>query len=415
MSNAVSRPITKCQACNNSTLESFLFVGYIPPVNTMPLVGRELEEQRAFPLELIGCPECKLVQIGLEVNADVLFPPDYPYLSSSTKILRDNFAQLEQEATERLGLTADSLIVDIGSNDGTLLSNFKKAGYKVLGVEPSQAGKVAQENGIETRIAFFGKEEASKVRKDKGNASLVTAANCFAHIGNVHGVIDGIKELIEDKGVFISENHYLMPLIETLQYDTIYHEHLRYYSLTALANMFKRHDLEIFHARPIPTHGGSIRVYTAKRGTRKVESSVNEILEQEQKAGIADLSALRNFRSRVSESKLQLMAMLKDIKKSGAKIYGIGAPSRASTLINYVGLDDSIVDAVMEVKGSRKIGKYIPGTRIPVLEETPLYENQPEYALLLSWHIAEELSANLRKHGYKGKFIVPLPEPHIID
>jgi SAM-dependent methyltransferase len=409
-----SRPITTCQICGHDTLDSVLFVGYIPPVNTMPAVGSTPVEQPAFPLEMLRCGGCGHVQIGLEVDAEVLFPFSYPYLSGSTRILRDNFADLYAEARTRIDLGHQDLIVDIGSNDGTLLSNFHQGGHRVLGVEPSQAGLVARDRGIETLTAYFNAETVAAVQKSHGKATVITAANVFAHIADPHSVVKGIVELLTDDGVFISESHYLYDLVETVQYDTLYHEHLRYYHLGSLIRLLQAHGLEVFHIKRIPTHGGSIRVYAARKGQRTIESSGADCLAAEDAAGITDGSGLANFRDRVIQSKVDLHALLAPIKKAGARVYGIGAPSRASTLINYTGLDDGLIDCVMEVSSSHKLKKYIPGTRIPVLDEKKLFEDQPEYALLFSWHITDELVANLRKKGFKGKFISPLPTPRII-
>ncbi len=219
--------------------------------------------------------------------------------------------------------------------------------------------------------------------------------------------------MVKPDGLFISESHYLMSLLETVQYDTIYHEHLRYYSLHSLKFLLERHGLEVIHAKRIPTHGGSIRVYSARTGARPVQPSVAAMLAEERSAG-AWPDRLAHFKREVVQSKLGLHALLKDLKQKGARIYGIGAPSRASTLINYVGLDDGIVECVLEVKDSYKVGKYMPGTLIPVLDEARLFDDQPEYALLLSWHIAEELAPKLTAKGFKGRFIVPLPTPRIL-
>lgn len=409
-----SKPVQACQVCAGKRLESVLFVGYIPPVNTMPAVGSVAVEQPAYPLELLRCADCTLVQIGLEVAPEVLFPESYPYLSGTTRILRDNFADLAHESEALLGLKKDGLVVDVGSNDGTLLTPFAKAGFRVLGIEPSQAGDVARRNGIDTLQAYFGLATARAARAKYGQAQLVTAANVFAHIGDIHAVVDGILELLAPRGVFVSESHYLLDLVQTLQYDTIYHEHLRHYSLLSLSGLLAGHGLEVFHVKRIPTHGGSIRVYAGRKGDRPVQDSVAGCLAEEERSGLTSGAALRDFRARVVRSKLELHALLAPIRARGERIYGIGAPSRASTLINYTGLDDGIVDAVMEVSSSHKLNRYIPGTRIPVLDEAKLFADQPEYALLLSWHIADELAKNLRGKGYRGKFIAPLPEPRIL-
>lgn len=404
--------VEKCQVCDYPNLESILFLGYLPPVNQMWTIGEKPHEQPAYPAEMLSCPRCKLVQLGLIVDPNILFPPEYPYTSGTTKILRGNFAEMYQEAKTLIPLTPESLVVDIGSNDGTLLSNYKTGGHRVRGIEPSQRGELANERGIPTHISFFGREIATKVRDDEGKATVITATNVFAHIENIHEIVESLLLLLDDKGVFISESHYLISLLETVQYDTIYHEHLRYYHLGSLQYLLKMHGLEIIHAKKIPTHGGSIRVYAARPGAYPVQPSVGQILEEE--AAALSAASLAKFKREVVLSKLKLYSLLLGIKEKGERIYAIGAPSRASTLVNYVGLDSEILDCVLEVKGSYKTGKYMPGTLIPVIDEAKLFEDQPEYAMLLSWHIADELIPKLKEKGFKGKFIVPLPVPRIV-
>jgi hypothetical protein len=251
------------------------------------------------------------------------------------------------------------------------------------------------------------------VKAKHGAAKVVTAANCFAHIEDVHAIVEGILEMLAPDGVFISESHYLIPLLDKLQYDTIYHEHLRYYSLASLSHLLAMHGLEVFHARPIPTHGGSIRVYAARKGTRAVQASVQQMLAAEPR-GDAMRARLDKFRNEVMLSKLRLYALLRDIKEKGGRIVGISAPSRASTLVNYVGLEESIIDYVCEIEGSLKIGKCMPGTLIPVVDEKQLFADQPECAVIFSWHIAEELAPKLRQKGYRGVLVTPLPEPRVL-
>jgi SAM-dependent methyltransferase len=405
--------VDRCQVCDNPDLLSALFIGYLPPVNQMRPIGQRPHEQPAYPAELLYCPRCELVQIGLIVDPAVLFPPEYPYTSGTTKILRDNFAELYTDCRQVIPLTPADLVVDIGSNDGTLLSNFKNGGHRVRGIEPTLMANLANERGITTTMSFFGPDVAARARAQDGPATIVTATNVFAHIEHVHEIVESILVLLKPDGVFISESHYLMSLLETVQYDTIYHEHLRYYSLHSLKFLLERHGLEVIHAKRIPTHGGSIRAYSARKGTRPVQPSVAAVLAEERSTG-AWPDRLAQFKREVVLSKLGLHALLKDLKQKSARIYGIGAPSRASTLINYVGLDDGIVDCVLEVKGSYKVGQYMPGTLIPVLDEARLFDDQPEYALLLSWHIAEELAPKLTSKGFKGRFIVPLPTPRIL-
>ena len=403
--------VERCQVCDYAPLSPVLFLGYLPPVNQMRTIGQLPREQPAYPALVLSCPRCSLVQLGLIVDKEILFPPDYPYTSGTTKILRDNFGELYEESQTIISMGPQDLAVDIGSNDGTLLSNFQGSGHRVHGIEPSQVGNLANQRGIPTTIGFFDRALAEQTRKQHGPAKIITATNVFAHIEHIHEIVESILLLMDEKGVFISESHYLLALVETLQYDTIYHEHLRHYSLQSLQYLLQMHGLEVIHARRIPTHGGSIRVYAARRGAYAVRSSVSEMLKKE--AGVLDAEQLKRFKDRVVQSKLELYGLLRDIKRQGQRIYGIGAPSRASTLINYVGLDDGILDCVLEVPGSLKIGKYMPGTLIPVLEESRLYADQPQYALLLSWHIADELIPKLRRKGYKGRYICPLPTPTI--
>lgn len=403
--------VDHCQVCGSANLESILFLGYLPPVNTMPLIGTPLTEQPAYPAELLYCKDCTLAQLGLIVDPAILFPPSYPYTSGTTKILRENFAELSREVEKYYPLKPDQLVIDIGANDGTLLSNFQKNGVRVFGIEPTNAAKLAIERGIPSMISFFTKEVAEKAVAAQGRAQIITATNVFAHIEDIHDIVEGVLTLLDKDGIFISESHYFASLLETLQYDTIYHEHLRYYSVTSLKHLLELHGLEVIYAKRIPTHGGSVRVYAARKGAYPVQDNVGKILEEEKEAINAD--AFERFKRLVVQSKLDLLALLKSIKAEGGRIYAIGAPSRASTLINYVALDDGILDAVLEIKGSYKIGKYIPGTIIPVWEESRLFEDQPEYALLLSWHIADELIPKLTSRGFKGRFIIPLPNARI--
>ncbi len=305
--------VTHCQVCNSPDLKAELFLGYHPPVNQMRTVCTTPHEQPAYPALLLRCPRCQLVQLGLTVDPSILFPPEYPYSSGTTKILRDNFAELYQDVQNVIRLKPSDLVVDIGSNDGTLLSNFSGPGHRVKGIEPSDMGKRAIERGIPTLISFFGPTAALKVRETDGRATVITATNVFAHIEDVHQIIESILELLDDKGVFVSESHYLLSLIETLQYDTVYHEHLRYYSLHSLSYMLNMHDLEVVRVKRIPTHGGSIRVYSARKGAFPVDPSVAEALRQEKEFGLHQDAVYQTFKSRVAQSKLDLLALLRNI------------------------------------------------------------------------------------------------------
>src|SRR4029078_2281499 len=279
--SGASVPVECCQVCGHAPLDTVLSLGYMPPVNQMVPIGAIPRQLPWFPTTLLHCRKCELVQLGLAVNPVIIFPPEYPYTSGTTKLLRDNLADLQRESAALLGLPGKDLVIDIGSNDGTLLSNFKNGGQRILGIEPTDVGDIDNERGLPTIKRYCGLDTARQVKREHGAASVVTAANCFAHMEDVHGILDGIVEMLKSDRVLISESHYLVPLLDTLQYDTIYHEHLRYYSLTSLKYLLEMHDLEVFHARPVPSHGGAIRVYAARHGAHPVEASVRHILAEE--------------------------------------------------------------------------------------------------------------------------------------
>jgi len=412
MQKETSKIVTNCQICGYSPLESILFLGYLPPAEDFHPIGERPKEEPSYPAEVLYCKNCHLVQSGLIVNQNIIFPKSYAYISSNTKVLRDNFAELYRECVSMFKLELDDLIIDIGSNDGNLLSNFKDR-HRVLGITPENIGKIAIERGIPTILDYFTKNIAENIKKEHGQAKVITATNVFAHIDNVNEVVESVLEILKDDGLFIIESHYLFSLIQMNQFDVIYHEHLRHYSLHSLKYLLEMHGLEVIHAKAIPTHAGSIRIYASRKRKYPVKESVESFLELE-KNTILKKEALDEFRKKTIFAKLDLITILRDIKKRGERIYGIGAPFRGTTLIKYTGIDEGIVDCVLEVKNSPKINNYVPGTIIPILEESKLFEDQPEYALIFSWQITDELIPKLKEKGFRGKFIVPLPTPRIV-
>ena len=404
--------IYKCHISGSENLEMILSLGLIPPVNQMTKIDQKPKEQIFYPTEIYYSPVSKLVQLGITVDQKILFPKEYPYTSSTTKILRENFSELSEEVFSNFKISEEDLVIDIGSNDGNLLSNFKNY-TRVLGITPEDIGKIAIERGIPTILQYFSKDLSIKIIKKYGKAKIVTATNVFAHIDNIDEVLHSIYNLLENDGIFISESHYLQTLVEQNQYDTIYHEHLRYYSLSSLEYLFNKHDMEIIRAKKINTHGGSIRVYATKKGKYKIDNAFKELINIEKKELYSE--GLFNFKNRVIESKLKLYSLLNEINSQGFNIYGISAPSRATTLVNYLGIRKDIIDCILEIDGSQKINHFLPGTDIPIYNEKKLFIDQPKFAFILSWHIAEEIMNNLRKNGFKGKFIIPLPEPKILD
>ncbi len=411
MSKIKSKTLNYCQISKKKDLRSILNLGYLPPVNSYHLIGNLNQEETFFPCELFYSPSSSLFQLNTIVNKEVLFPSSYPYTSSTTKILRENFSDLYHECERLFNINKNDLVVDIGSNDGNLLSNFNPH-CRVLGITPENIGKIAIERGIETIIDYFNPNSAKKIKNKYGKAKFIFATNVFAHIDNIKQILREITKLLTPDGIFVSESHYFLDLIKTCQFDTIYHEHMRYYTLTTLDKLFKSFDLKIIYVKKIKTHGGSIRVYASKKNYKLKNNSVEKIMKIEKN----ELSKknLSLFKKKVVKAKLENVKLLSALMKKNKIIYGISAPSRATTLINYFGLNEDIIKSILEIKGSHKIGKYVPGTKIPIYEETKAQLNKADYLYLFSWHIAPELINNIKKNGYKGKFIVPLPFPKII-
>ena len=405
-----SKIITKCQFSKNKDLQTVLSLGFLPGVNQMHKINSNHNFEYFFPTNLVYSPSSELFQIDNIINKKILFPKNYPYTSSTTKILRKNFENLYREIKDAYGLNMNDLVVDIGSNDGNLLRRFKNC--KVLGVTPEKIGYLAIKNGIPTIIDYFNKKVVSKIKKKYGKPKIVTATNVFAHIDNLDELLKNILKLIGTDGIFVSESHYFLSLVKTLQYDTIYHEHLRYYTVRSLKNIFKKYGMKIIKVKKINTHGGSIRVYATKNKKYYVDKTVNKALIEEKK--FLSKKNIKLFCNKVFESKINLLNILRQIRNKNNNIYAVGAPSRATTLVNYVGITKDIVDCICEVKGSHKINHYLPGTRIPIVSEEKIFKKKPKYLLLLSWHISKELIRNLKKKGYKGKFIIPLPSPKVI-
>ncbi len=401
--------ITSCQGCAAAALEPVLDLGHHAPCDS--LLTKELlsEPELTFPLVFCRCTSCGLAQLNYAPDPEVVFFPEYPYRTAMTGLLKEHFRRLTRDVTQRLGLGPEHLAVDIGSNDGTLLQGFQEEGVRVLGVEPTDIADIAVENGVPTMKAFFGEDVAAQIVSEHGPVAVVTGTNMFAHVNNLFPELRAVAHLIGDDGAFVSESHYLLNLIEELQYDTIYHEHLRFYSLKPLLEIFSRAGFSIFDVERVPTHGGSIRVW-ADRGARDVSPRVAELVRLEEERGLYEQATYDRFRERIQDGKLRLLELLVDARKEGP-VVGIGAPGRASTLLAYTGITRELVDSIVELTGSLKIGQYTPGTHIPIVDESTLYERQPPNALVLSWHIGGAIMPKIRERGFRGTFIVPLPEP----
>ena len=406
--------VTECQICRNKDLKTFLSFGH-QPVPQEYLTREKLHEMEAtYPLNLVFCETCGLVQIDYVVPPEIVFPPDYPYRTGLTNMLIKNFQTLSDTLFSEGYFKKDSLVVDIGSNDGTLLKPFKAKDARVVGIEPTGAADVANENGITTVKGFLSPEVAAQVVKEHGRADVVTATNVFAHINDTDSLIKNIQSLLADDGVFVSESQYLMDILEKLEFDTVYHEHLRFYALKPLQRMFEAAGMSIVDAERISAAGGSIRVY-AKKGKFPMSKRAVDIIAAEEKAGVYDFASYQKFAERIMNAKIDLMSLLLKLKKDGARIVGLTSSCRSNTLLGFMKIGNDIVDYTGEKSGSPKIGMFTPGTHIPVLDEAKILEDQPEYLLMLSWHIGKDLIEVMRKKGFKGKFILPLPKPEIIN
>lgn len=409
----LGRVVGSCQLCGSGDLESLLFLGYVPPLNALYPTASRPGEEACCPAEALVCRKCQLVQLGFVLHEHVLFPPDYPYVSGTTRVQRENFADLYRQSAGLTALGSGDLVVDIGSNNGTLLAEFQSAGHRVLGVEPTRAGDLALGKGIPTVRSFLRPATARSIVAEHGRARVVTATNILAHVGDVHELLSGIDTLVADDGVLLAEVQDLRGVVEQLQYDSFYHEHIRYYSLATLSSLLAQHGLHVFAAKRIATHGGSLRILAGRAGVHPMDPDLSR-LSREEASIIGTVDALREFARKAMLAKLELMSLLVDIKRRGERLFAVGAASRSSMLVHYVGLDAQIIECALEMPGSPKIGTYLPGTLIPIVDEARLWEEQPDHALLLSWHVAADLMPKLAARGFRGGFIVPLPEPRII-
>ncbi|MEK7598905.1 MAG: class I SAM-dependent methyltransferase [Patescibacteria group bacterium] len=401
-----------CFICNQDNLFNFLDLGLQPPSNAFIRKEDLSKSEEIYSLKPCFCEFCGLVQLNYIVDPRKIFI-DYVYNTSTNNSLKENFQNLVGLIVGRFNLKKGDFAVDIGSNDGTLLSYYLPRGIKILGVDPSNVTKLALEKNIPTIVDFFSERVAADIIKKYGQAKAVTATNVFAHVDKLYDFMAGITKLLAKDGVFISESQYLLDTIAKLHYDLIYHEHLRYYSLKPLAILFNKFGMEIFDAERISSHGGSIRVYAAKSGEYPVSESVAALMKNEESSGLYRKETFTDFADKVSRNKFEFLEIIKDIKGRGQRIVGIGAPAKGNTLLNYYGMNPDIIDYLVE-KSELKIGTFAPGTRIPVVAESKLFKDQPEYALLLSWNLADELIPKIRNKGYKGKFIVPMPKPTVL-
>ena len=404
-----------CQICGSEKLLPIMSLGHHAPCDSLLWPKQLHESEKTYPLNLLRCSDCSLVQIDHVVGAEELFFLDYPYRSGITPTLVANLKSTGPTIMKRFRIPLDTLAIDIGSNDGTLLSGFKEAGMNVLGVEPTNISHIANQNGIETIQAFFDEQVADGIVSSYGQAEVVTAANMFAHVSKLGSLIRGVEKLLVKDGIFVTESHYLLDLIDTVQYDSIYHEHLKYYSVKSILCLFSYYDFTVVGIDRIPNYGGSIRVYAKKGKGHEVGDSVIDLLKEEENRGLYLTPLYNKFRERVKKSKQQLQKFIIEAQIQGKQVVGIGCPGRAATLLSYCNIDVDMMPYIAEQSTSLKLGLFMPGTHIPIVDEKIMLEEQPEYAVILSWHYWQPIVDKLRAKGLKSKIIIPLPEARILD
>ncbi|OGE30456.1 methyltransferase [Candidatus Daviesbacteria bacterium RIFCSPHIGHO2_02_FULL_36_13] len=409
-----SGPIYSCQVCNSKKLHTVLDLGHQPLCDTLLSKETINEPEKTYPLRMIWCENCTCVQLDYCVDGSEVYHPDYPYRSGITKELAEYQKKISNSLIERYNLTSKDLVIDVGSNDGTLLSGFKEAGIKVVGVEPTNIAKIANANGILTIQSFFDIKTASKIKEKYGPASLVITTNTFAHMQTLGEFIMGAYSLLSKDGVFINETHYLLDVIAGGQFDTIYHEHLRTYSLKAYIKLFEQYDFTITDVERGDRYGGNIRVYATKGKGKKVNPSVKRLLQYEKKFGLGKLSTFQKFADRVKKARLEFMDFLIKTKKTGKLVVGNSCPARASTLLNYYGVDSELLPYIAEQSTSLKLNKFLPGKHIPIINNQRLIDEQPNFVVILAWHYAKPIMEQLKKRGLKSDFVIPLPDFQIV-
>lgn len=406
--------ITNCRICSSNRLYKFLSLGAMPTPNGY-LEKKDLNKKEPlYPLGICVCLDCWLVQLTHVVPAEIMFK-NYLYIPSTSQTLMNNFSAIAEDLTQKYQVPKNSLVIDVGSNDGTLLSFFKNREMRVLGVDPaSNLVQVARLKGIETICDFFTSNLAKEIMKKHGKAKLITSTNSFAHLNNLHDICKALSLLLDKDGVAFLEFPYLLDTIDKNEFDTIYHEHLSYLSVMPLKKLFAENNLQILDLIHNPIHGGSLCVYLGqKNSTHKPTNSINDFLKEEKMKKINTKKYYDDFTKRVFNIKKELVAFLKTQKKLGKKIVGYGASAKGNVLLNFCRLDAKTIDYVVD-SIPYKQGRFTPGTHIPIYPESRLVDDQPDFALLFSWTFLEEILSKQEKYRSKGgRFIITIPSLRI--
>ena len=406
------RKNTSCRVCKGKSLHKVISLGPMPPANAFLKKEDLSKSENKFPLEAYFCDGCGFVQLLDIVNPELLFR-DYVYVSSTSPVFVEHFRQLAEKLTHQFNLKKGDFVVDVGSNDGILLRPFREMGMKVLGIDPAEKiAALATQSGIETLPIFFGTEAARDIAKKRGKAKIITTTSVFSHVDDLDDFILGVNELIADDGVFIIEVYYLKELLEKNLFDTIYHEHLSYFTLKTMSRLMERMGMEVFDADKTDTHGGSLRAFIQKKnGPHKRTDSVKIFLNEEERKGLSDISTYKKFSEKIERNKESLRKLLNGLKSNGKTIVGYGAPAKGNTLLNYFGIGTEMLDYVVD-DSKWKQGLYTPGMHIPVVSSEKLSEKKPDYILILAWNFADSIISKVPDFD---KFILPVPIPQIVS
>jgi hypothetical protein len=408
--------VTKCQITGSDIFFEAIDLGFQAPCDSLLTESMLNEPEARYPLKLLIFPESGSAQLSYFIDGSTIYYPEYPYRSGISKPLELYQRSFADDIVRSFNIGPNSLCIDIGSNDGTLLTGFKRNGMKTLGVEPTNMAKFAQEeNKIQTIQSFFTETLAKDIVKDFGRAKVITMTNVFAHMICLGEVMRGISHLLDTDGIFISESQYLLDILEGNQFEGIYHEHIRTYSLKALVKLMRYYDLEVFDVSRASRYGGNIRAYMCRKDQRKITENVTKLLILEEDSGLFSEKKWAEWRLRVDQNRLAFMNLALEAKMRNLSFVADSCPGRGSVLLQYYGIDKNIIRYVAQLPESEKVGMFLPGNHIPVVDNKIILEEQPDYVVILAWHYADYIIEQWRRKGLRSKFVLPLPVFKIVE